>query len=128
MVGQDFANNITDGFVCISTELKISLWQDQFRCFSPSRQLQVGDLPKLGTLLLLPVDPVHQVLYVPRPGWLPCRHFGLSRTKAPLVLVRRRGEAGGAETGSGEKRLGRRVWKPTGPEIVVTQLHYNVFL
>ena len=52
-----FANNITDGFVCISTELKISLWQDQFRCFSPSRQLQVGDLLKLGTLLLLPVDP-----------------------------------------------------------------------
>ena len=68
----------------------------------------MGHLLKLGTLLLPPVDPVHQVLYVSKArvaSLLPLWAF-----QVPVVLVFwRRGEAGGTETGRGEKRLGRRV-------------------
>ena len=68
----------------------------------------MGHLLKLGTLLLPPVDPVHQVLYVSKTrvaSLLPLWAF-----QVPVVLVFwRRGEAGGTETGRGEERLGRRV-------------------
>ena len=68
----------------------------------------MGHLLKLGTLLLPPVDPVHQVLYVPKARVAPL--LPLWAFQVPVVLVFwRRGEAGGTETGRGEKRLGRRV-------------------
>ena len=69
----------------------------------------MGHLLKLGTLLLPPVDPVHQVLYVSKARVAPL--LPLWAFQVPVVLVFwRRGEAGGTETGRGEKRLGRRVW------------------
>ena len=68
----------------------------------------MGHLLKLGTLLLPPVDPVHQVLYVSKARVAPL--LPLWAFQVPVVLVFwRRGEAGGTETGRGEKRLGRRV-------------------
>ena len=73
---------------------------------SPSRWLQVANLLKLGPLLP-PVDPLHQVLYVAQTRVASLLPLGAFQVE--VVLVGGGGEAGGAETGRGEKSLGRRV-------------------
>ena len=79
---------------------------------SPSRWFQVADLVKLRPLLSSLVDPVHKVLYVPK-TWVaslvPIGAFQVALVVL-MVLMGGRWEAGGAETGRGEKHLRRRVW------------------
>ena len=63
---------------------------------TPSRWLQVGNLIKLGTLLP-PVDPVHEVFYVPN-TWVASLQ-PLWAFQVEVVLVGGRWETGWTETG-----------------------------
>ena len=103
MVGQNVVD-ITDRFLHFSRVKKER--QVDSGVESPSRWLQVANLLKLGPLLP-PVDPLHQVLNVAKTRVASLLPLGAFQVE--VVLVGGGGEAGGAETGRGEKSLGRRV-------------------